>query len=104
MTTAIGIALIGQDTRAGTTRGGVPTGAILGITTIIIGDLVLAPEAGILAGADGVQDIMILGIPVGDIVGTTAGDTDPVGDMAGGTGILLAITDLCTTEEGMEVA
>ena len=55
-------------------------------------------------GADGVPDIMILGIPVGDIVGITAGDTDPVGDMAGGTGILLAITDLCTTEEGMEVA
>ena len=104
MTTAIGIALIGPDTLAGTTLGGAPTGAILGIMMITIGDLALAQEAGILAGADGIPDIMILGIPVGDTVGITAGDTDPVGDMAGGTGILLAITDLCTTEEEMETA
>ena len=100
MTTAIGIALIGPDTRAGTTRGGVPTGAILGIMMTITGDLVLVPEAGILAGVDGIPDIMIHGIPVGDPVG----GMDPAGDMIGGTGILLAITDLCTTEEEMETA
>lgn len=104
MTTAIGIALIGPDIRVGTTRGGVPIGAILGITMIITGDLVLAPEAGILAGADGIPDIMILGIPVGDTVGTTAGGMVQVGDMTGGTGILLAITGLCTTAKEMKAA
>ena len=96
MMTATGIALIGPDTQVGTTLGGVPTGAILGITMTIIGDSVLVAEVGILVGADGIPDTTILGIQAGDTVGITAGGMVPVGGMAGGTGILLASTGLYT--------